>query len=78
MIDALLGSVHVLSFSRRDARAAGAVRANLRTRGRPSGPYDVLLAGCAVSRGLTLVTANIGEMSRVDGLAVQSWRSGAD
>ncbi len=30
--------------------------------------YDVLLAGHARSAGLTLVTANVGEFSRVPGL----------
>ena len=38
------------------------------------GPYDVLLAGCALSRGLVLVTANTDEFARVDGLAVEDWR----
>ncbi len=74
VIDALLDSVHVLSFERADARAAGQVRAALRRRGRPIGPYDVLLAGAALARGLTLVTANVRELTRVAGLAVESWR----
>jgi tRNA(fMet)-specific endonuclease VapC len=74
LVDAILESIHVLPFSRADARSAGVVRAALRKRGRPIGPYDVLLAGCALARGLTLVTANEVEMGHVDGLAVQSWR----
>jgi tRNA(fMet)-specific endonuclease VapC len=75
VLDALLGCVRILAFSRADARAAGVVRAALRRRGRPIGPYDVLLAGCAVARGLTLVTSNVKEFARVDGLVVESWRA---
>jgi predicted nucleic acid-binding protein len=53
---------------------AGQVRAALRRRGRPIGPFDVLLAGCALARGLTLVTANVDELARIDGLSVENWR----
>jgi tRNA(fMet)-specific endonuclease VapC len=74
VVDSMLESVHVLPFGRADARAAAHVRAALRRHGRPIGPYDVLLAGCALSRGLTLVTANVREMARVESLAVENWR----
>lgn len=74
VLDALIASMSVLPFTVADAGAAAAVRAVLRRRGRPIGPYDVLLAGCALSRGLVLVTANTDEFARVDGLNVEDWR----
>jgi tRNA(fMet)-specific endonuclease VapC len=74
LLDAILDAIRVLPFSRADARSAGTVRAALRKRGEPIGPYDVLLAGCALARGLTLVTANEVEMGRVDGLVSENWR----
>lgn len=74
LIDAIVESVSVLPFTREDARAAGVVRAALRKRGRPVGPYDVLLAGCALARGLTLVSANRAEFGRIAGLATEDWR----
>lgn len=74
-IDALVAAATVLPFDAADARASGAVRVELRRRGTPIGPYDALLAGMARARGLTLVTANLGEFSRVTGLAIESWRS---
>ena len=74
MLEALLQAVLVLPFTVEDARAAGTIRAALRRRGTPIGPYDVLLAGCAMARGLTLITGNVREMDRVAGLAVESWR----
>ena len=74
VLEALIGSIAVLPFTSADAAAAAVARAALRRSGRPIGPYDVLLAGCALSRGLVLVTANTDEFARVDGLAVEDWR----
>lgn len=69
----LSGPVHVLPFDEADGRAAGEVRALLERERRPIGAYDSLLAGQAVRRGLTLVTANIREFERVDGLMWEDW-----
>ena len=63
----------VAAFEREDARAAGAVRAALATAGAGIGPYDVLIAGQALARGLTLVTHNTHEFGRVEGLRVEDW-----
>lgn len=74
VMDALFASTALLAFSPEDARAAASVRATLRRRGVPIGPYDVLLAGCALARGLVLVTANVAEFERVAALSVENWR----
>lgn len=63
----------VVEFDGEDGRHAGEIRAALATRGTPIGPYDALIAGQARARGLTLVTANVGEFGRVEGLAVEDW-----
>jgi tRNA(fMet)-specific endonuclease VapC len=63
----------VLEFDGEDGRHAGEIRASLAKRGTPIGLYDVLIAGQARARDLTLVTANIGEFQRVDGLTVEDW-----
>jgi hypothetical protein len=47
---------------------AGAIRAELERSGTPIGAYDTLIAGQAVRRGLTQVTANVAEFDRVAGL----------
>jgi tRNA(fMet)-specific endonuclease VapC len=60
-------------FDEDDARAAGTVRAELETVGRPVGAYDVLLAGQARRRGATLVTSNTKEFARVRGLKWEDW-----
>ena len=60
-------------FDEDDARAAGTVRAELETVGRPVGAYDVLLAGQARRRAATLVTSNTKEFARVKGLKWEDW-----
>jgi tRNA(fMet)-specific endonuclease VapC len=69
----LRSSVTLLDFNGEDARWAGEIRADLARRGTPIGPYDVLIAGQALARGLTLVTANTRKFSRVDALKLVDW-----
>ena len=69
----LSGPIRLLPFDEADARAAGEVRALLEQERRPIGAYDSLLAGQAVRRGITLVTANVREFERVDGLMWEDW-----
>jgi len=63
----------ILRFDEADAKAAGAIRATLKRQGRPIGPFDMLIAGQALARGLVIVTANVGEFVRVEGLRVEDW-----
>ena len=69
----LFSDLPVLDLDREDARVAGEIRAELARLGSPIGPYDVLIAGQAKARGLTLVTNNTGEFSRVSDLRVEDW-----
>ncbi len=63
----------VLYFDREDARHAGEIRALLAAAGAPIGSYDVLIAGQAVARGLTLVSHNVREFQRVSALYLEDW-----
>jgi len=65
----------VLEFSKSDAHAAGKIRAALKKQDCPIGPYDVLIAGQAVARSLILVTNNMKEFKRDQGLKVEDWLS---
>ncbi len=71
LVDAL--RFEVLPLDREDARQAGEIRAGLGTLGIPIGAYDLLIAGQARARGLTLVTRNGREFGRVPGLAIEDW-----
>ena len=49
------------------------IRDTLERAGTPIGPNDLLIAAHARSLGLTLVTDNVHEFSRVPGLLVENW-----
>jgi len=70
------GPVRLLAFEEQDARRAGEVRSVLKLAGKPIGAYDVLIAGQALSRKLTLITANAREFGRVKGLVWEDWGKG--
>jgi tRNA(fMet)-specific endonuclease VapC len=69
----LSGDLELLAFDDDDAETAGRVRAALERSGTPIGAYDLLIAGQALRRGFTLVTANTSEFSRVRGLNWVDW-----
>ncbi len=69
----LSGNVDLLDFDDEDARSTAQVRATLESAGTPIGAYDLLIAGQALRRGLTVITANTSEFSRVTGLSWQDW-----
>ena len=69
----LFHDLAIVDFDPEDARASGEIRAALAAAGTPIGPYDVLIAGQAKARDLTLVTNNTSEFHRVAGLRVEDW-----
>ncbi len=64
----------ILELDMNDARHSGEIRAWLAARGTPIGPFDVLIAGQARARGMTLVSQNLREFARVPGLKTANWR----
>jgi tRNA(fMet)-specific endonuclease VapC len=65
-----------LPFNDAAADASARVRVALERSGQAIGPTDLLIAGVAISRGLTLVTHNTREFNRIAGLSVQDWQTG--
>lgn len=74
LISALILSINILPFTENTGKCAAEIRATLKQKGTPIGPYDVLIAGTALAHGLTLVTANSEEFSRVKKLDLVNWR----
>lgn len=72
-LDELIERLNLAAFDDRAAIAASVVRAKLEMQGRPIGPIDTLIAGTALSLEATLVTHNVGEFSRVEGLEIVDW-----
>lgn len=50
------------------------IRADLERRGQVIGAYDMMIAGHARSRGLVVVTGNLREFTRVEGLRAEDWQ----
>ena len=72
-IEALSARIEVLPFDDKAAYHFGQIRAALYSRGRPIGPYDMMIAGQARAVGLILATNNIKEFERVPGLLLEDW-----
>jgi tRNA(fMet)-specific endonuclease VapC len=51
----------------------GNIHTNLERKGTPVGPYDLLIAGVALSRNMTPVSNNVRVFSRIEGLRVENW-----
>jgi tRNA(fMet)-specific endonuclease VapC len=72
-IEQICGQLTVLPFGDRPAHHFARIKCELEREGKPIGPYDLLIAGHARSEGLTLVTDNAREFSRVQGLQIENW-----
>ena len=69
----ILSCLSIQGFDAPMDEAYAAIRAHLERAGTPIGGNDLLIAAQARSLGLTVVTANLGEFSRVPDLATQTW-----
>ncbi len=74
IIEAFAARLELLPFNSRAAFHAGQIRATLERKGQMIGAYDVMIAGIARAQGLILVTNNLREFERVEGLRVERWR----
>ena len=54
-------------------RTYGRIRANLERTGKRIGFNDLIIAATVFARGGVLVTNNISEFSRIDGLMLDDW-----
>lgn len=72
-VERLAARLEVLPFDADAAAHFADIRADLERRGQVIGPYDLMIAGHARSRGLIVVTGNLKEFRRVDGLRSEDW-----
>jgi tRNA(fMet)-specific endonuclease VapC len=70
----LFAQFQSLPFDDLAANEYGRIRAELECKGQSIGPHDTEIAAIALLNGLTLVTHNVREFSRVNGLAVEDWQ----
>jgi tRNA(fMet)-specific endonuclease VapC len=72
-IENVLETIPVLPLDVPADSQYGDIRAELGAAGKPIGANDLLIAAHAHALGLTLVTDNEGEFSRVRGLRIENW-----
>jgi tRNA(fMet)-specific endonuclease VapC len=74
LLEPFVASLAVEPWTEDDAASTAKLRSVLEKRGERIGAYDTLIAGQALGRGWTMVTANVREFSRVPDLKVINWR----
>lgn len=72
-VEEALSRLTVLPLEDDADRHYARVRAELQRRGTPIGGNDLLIAAHALTLGATLVSDNVREFARVDGLPVENW-----
>jgi tRNA(fMet)-specific endonuclease VapC len=65
--------LEILPFDERATQTYGKIRAELERLGIIIGSMDMLIVSQAISLGLTLVTNNVRELSRIPGLELENW-----
>lgn len=63
----------ILPWERAAAEEATRIRQELAARGTPIGGNDAMIAGHAIAADCVLVTNNMREFARVDGLRAEDW-----
>ena len=72
-VENLLATIAVLPLETPVDTEYGRIRAELEAAGQTIGMNDLLIASQACTLGLTLVTDNLREFSRIRGLKVENW-----
>ena len=72
-LDLLLPRLSVIDLDEADAFEAALIRNALERQGIRIGALDILIAGQARQRGLSVVTCDTRHFSRIDGLVLTDW-----
>lgn len=72
-VESLLATIPVLPLDVPADTEYGGIRAELEAAGQPIGANDLLIGAHACALGLTLVTDNTKEFSRIRGLTLENW-----
>ncbi|WP_375473460.1 type II toxin-antitoxin system VapC family toxin [uncultured Nostoc sp.] len=65
--------LEIVEFNQSSATIYGSIRSDLESRGLIIGAMDMLIASHALSLGVTLVTNNVREFSRIPTLLLENW-----
>jgi tRNA(fMet)-specific endonuclease VapC len=72
-LEVILGGFDILPFEAPADTAYGLIRTRLERDGKPIGGNDLFIAAQALALGYTLVTDNLREFGRIEGLSHENW-----
>jgi tRNA(fMet)-specific endonuclease VapC len=73
VVENFYSRLDVLDYGAKAAQHYGQIRSALERRGTPIGVNDLHIAAHARSEGLTLISNNLREFERVEGLLYENW-----
>ena len=66
-------AIEIISLGRDSAEIFAMLKAELEKAGNPLDDFDLILAACALSHDLILVTNNVKHFKRIQGLKLENW-----
>jgi tRNA(fMet)-specific endonuclease VapC len=73
VVESFAARMEILPFGEKAAAHYGQIRAQLERVGQRAGAYDMMIGGHARSESLVMVTNNLREFERIQGLRVENW-----
>lgn len=70
-----LAPLNIVDYDEKASIEYGKIRADLESKGTVIGSLDMLIAAHATSLGISLITNNVKEFERVEGLDLENWVS---
>lgn len=74
IVNLLISNMIVLPYIIETADKTALIRSELKVKGTPIGPYDIMIAATALEHNLVMVTANSNEFKRIEQLSIENWR----
>jgi predicted nucleic acid-binding protein len=73
-LDEFLQSIEILPFTIIEAKKAAELEAELESKGEVIGLKDVLISSIVISNNCVIVTGNVKQFSRIQGVKVENWK----
>ena len=73
VLEDFISRLEIISYDEKAAAHYGDIRADLERKGQVIGANDLFIAAHARCEGLVLVSNNLREFNRVDGLRTENW-----
>ena len=72
-LERVISPYDIVPFDDAASEIYGKIRAKLELKGKSIGPNDLFIAATVLSRGGILVTNNVKEFERIEGLQIENW-----